>query len=384
MTIRAGFEYFIEDFTSFFMSNRKSIYYWKCDRPSAFRTLNTTGIGENDLRDIRESLLLLLGKRFGNPGFSLKPGGGQGNHLTFLAEPETGAAYFIRIENGPESDNYMEVEARVLDSVRAAGVPTPVIYAVDSSRKEVPYSYQFLQHFNEPDLNQWYKTGSLNLTGIARYIGQSIARWQSVKPGGFGPFDPEVLKDQGILKGFHTGYPGYFFLNLHKHLSFLASNGILSEEESGEILAIIEENRHLLDLEEGCLVHKDLALWNILGTRHEVKAFIDWDDSISGDPTDDLSLLACFHTEEVVNAAIAGYAEIRPLPEDFFPRFWLHLLRNMIVKAVIRVGGGYFDKRNDFFLIGSEDNGLSLKEITRQRIYAAMEGLSANKEILQL
>lgn len=365
------------------MSNRKSIYYWKCDRPSAFRTLNTAGISEDDLRDISESLVLLLRKRFGDPGFSVRPGGGQGNHLTFLAESGS-STYFIRIENGPESDNYMEVEVRVLDSVKAAGVPTPVIYAVDSSRKEVPYSYQFLQHFSEPDLNQWYKTGSLNLTDIARHIGQNIAKWQSVRPPGFGPFDPAVLKDQGILKGFHRSYPDYFFLNLHKHLAFLTSNDILSEDEAEEILAIIDENRHLLNLEEGCLVHKDLALWNILGTPHEIKAFIDWDDTISGDPTDDLSLLACFHTEEVVNAAIRGYREIRALPQDFFPRLWLHLLRNMIVKAVIRVGGGYFNKRNDFFLIGTNVSGSSLREFTLQRIRTACKALKTKMIIEDL
>ncbi len=365
------------------MSNRKAIYYWKCDRPSAFQTLNTSGISENELRHIGESLMLLLGKKFGDAGFSLSPGGGQGNHLTFRAESDRGI-YFVRVENGPESDNYMEIEARVLDVVRAAGVPTPVVYAVDSSRREVPYSYQFLEHFNEPDLNRWHKAGELNLTGIARNIGQNIAKWQSVKPPGFGPFDPDVLKEQGAIKGLHQHYPGYFFLNLHKHLAFLVANEILSGDESEEILAVINESRHLLDLKEGCLVHKDLALWNILGTPHGIKAFIDWDDTISGDPTDDLSLLACFHTGEVVNAAIEGYREVRPLPEDFYPRLWLHLLRNMIVKAVIRVGGGYFNKRNDFFLIGAGDSGLSLKEITRQRIYAAMEGLSANKEIFQL
>lgn len=365
------------------MSNRKAIYYWKCDRPSAFHTLNTSGISENELRPIRDSLILLLRKRFGNRDFSLKPGGGQGNHLTFLAQSDKETC-FIRIENGPESDHYMEVEARVLDSVRTTGVPTPILYAVDSSRKEVPYSYQFLEHFDAPDLNRLYKTGELHLTGIARNIGRSIAKWQSVKPPGFGPFDPDVLKEQGVLKGLHPHYSDYFFLNLHKHLAFLSSNKILSGDESEAILAAINESRHLLELKEGCLVHKDLALWNILGTPHDIKAFIDWDDTISGDPTDDLSLLACFHTEEVVNAAIGGYAEVRSLPKDFYPRLWLHLLRNMIVKAVIRVGGGYFDKRNDFFLVGAGDNGLSLKEITRRRIYAAMEGLSANKEIFQL
>ncbi|ODS86099.1 MAG: hypothetical protein ABS46_01455 [Cytophagaceae bacterium SCN 52-12] len=365
------------------MSSRKAIYYWKCDRPSAFRTLNTSGISDDELRHIRDSLILLLRKRFGNRDFSLKPGGGQGNHLTFLAQSDKETC-FIRIENGPESDHYMEVEARVLDAVRATGVPTPILYEVDSSRKEVPYSYQFLQHFEEPDLNQWYKTGRLNLRDVAREIGLSIAKWQSVRPAGFGPFDPEILKNQGVLEGYHSCYPNYFFLNLHRHLAFLVTNGILSEGESGEILATIDANRRLLDLDQGCLVHKDLALWNILGSTHEIKAFIDWDDTISGDPTDDLSLLACFHTEDVLDAAINGYTHILPLPENFFPRFWLHLLRNMIVKAVIRVGGGYFNRRADFFLIGSGTNGDSLRDLTRKRIRSAMRGLAGNKEILQL
>lgn len=366
------------------MSNRKSIYYWKCDRPSAFGTLNTDGISDDDILSIRQSLMQLLTRHFNSPDFNLLPGGGQGNHLTFKAESKAGT-YFIKVENGPEHDNYMEVEAHVLDLVRETGVPTPEVYKVDSSRKEVPYSYQFLQYFNDSDLNRLNKTGNINLIHIAREIGRNIARWQSVQPKGFGPFDPEVLKKTGILKGFHDSYTSYFHLNLDKHLLFLTSNGILSETECEEIQQVVQANQYLLDnLEKGCLVHKDLALWNILGTRNEIKAFIDWDDTVSGDPTDDLSLLACFHSEAILDAAINGYAAVRTLPQNFFPRFWLHLLRNMIVKAVIRVGGGYFDRTSEFFLIGSKDSGMSLKEITRQRIYAAIEGLAANKEELQL
>lgn len=365
------------------MSNRKTIYYWKCDRPSAFRTLTNSGLSENDVMLIRESVRLVLRQKFGNRNFALRTGGGQGNHLTFLAESGS-ETYFLRIENGPEQDNYMEVEARVLDSVRSAGVPTPVVYAVDSSRKEVPYSYQVLQYFDDPDLNQRYKAGELDLTRIARDIGRSIARWQSIRPEGFGPFDPLVLRNDNTLKGLHSRYSDYFFLNWEKHLRFLGSNGILEAGESAAVSEAVMENRRLLDLERGCLVHKDLALWNILGGREEIKAFIDWDDTISGDPTDDLSLLACFHSADVVNTAIDGYREIRPLPPDFYPRFWLHLLRNMVVKAVIRVGGNYFDRQTDFFLIGNGNTGASLRDITRQRLLAAVNGLSDSKETIQL
>ena len=98
---------------------------------------------------------------------------------------------------------------------------------------------------------------------------------------------------------------------------------------------------HLLELSEGCLVHKDLAFWNILGSNTEIIAFIDWADAISGDPTDDLSLLACFHPGEVVLSAIEGYKRVRRLPVNFEQRFWLHLLRNISFKAVIRVKGDY-------------------------------------------
>src|SRR5690606_36264792 len=139
---------------------------------------------------------------------------------------------------------------------------------------------------------------------------------------------------------------------------------------------------HLLVLPEGCLVHKDLALWNILGDRNQIYAFIDWDDAVSGDPTDDLSLLGCFHDGEVVLAAIDGYQQVKTLPSDFEQRFWLHLLRNIIFKSVIRVKGNYFEKSDMFFLNNPKQK--SLKRFTLDRIESAVEGLKGNKSIASL
>lgn len=365
------------------MSSRKAIYYWKCDRPSAFRTLTHTWLDPETVHKIQSTLVDQLQRLFDGEVFVLKPGKGQGNHLTFVAEFKT-KSFFIRVENGPEKDNYMEVEAHVLKLVRNKGVPTPIVYFSDSSRKRVPYSFQVLQYFNTPDLNFWHKNGELNLLQLAESIGQNIAKWQTVETKGYGPFNADVLSTTNSLQGLHSHYTDYFFLNLEKHLSFLVENRTLSGEESNRIIRIINEHRYLLNLEKGCLVHKDLALWNILGSPKKIKAFIDWDDTIAGDPTDDLSLLACFHSQEVIDAAIKGYTTISELPDNFYPRFWLHLLRNMIVKAVIRVGGGYFAKKNDFFLIGNSGSSASLEEITRQRILAAIDGLSAQKEVFQL
>src|SRR5205814_185714 len=134
-------------------------------------------------------------------------------------------------------------------------------------------------------------------------------------------------------------------------------------------------------LASGCLVHKDLALWNILGTETRIAAFIDWDDAISGDPLDDLSLLGCFYDGSIIARALAGYSSIRPLPDEYRRRFWLHLLRNMIVKAVIRVGAGYFDRTDGFFLIGAGTSGSDLKAFTHARLAAALRGLRENLDL---
>jgi hypothetical protein len=47
----------------------------------------------------------------------------------------------------------------------------------------------------------------------------------------------------------------------------------------------------------------------------------------------------------------------------------------MIVKAVIRVGAGYFDRDDGFFLISSGGSGQSLRHTTLSRLATALRGL---------
>ena len=363
------------------ITNRKDIYYWKCDRPSAFYALEGT---QEEKSSITEELLYsLLKGHFGNNNFTFRPAGGQGNHLTYLVS-YSGDTYFLRIEDGPECDNYIGVESKVMDLVRATGVPTPQIFAVDSSRSSYPFAYQLMEFIDYPDLNSIDKTGELNPFLLGTIIGENIARWQSIKPSGFGLFKPESQEEKKPLQGLHNCYLDYFFLNWNRHLDFLMSKNFLNKNENQIIEDIVKDHFQFLQIDQGYLVHKDLAFWNILGTKDEVKSFIDWDDSISGDPTDDLSLLACFHGWAFIETVLKGYQNIKPLPKDFETRFWLHLLRNMVVKAVIRVGAGYFDRQDDFFLIGSGSNGKSLETTTRERIELACLGLQGKVKLTDL
>lgn len=365
------------------MTTRNNIYYWKCDRPSAFFAIAEDN-SDNNIADIEKSVSNLLKEYYGDNNFYVTPAGGQGNHITYLVKRD-GKRYFLRLENGPENDDYMEVESAIIQQVKNLGVPVPSIYAVDSSRRKYAFAWQIMEYIDYPDLNKIFKSGELNSASIMYETGSYIARWQDFTPEGYGPYNSEILRTEGRLKGLLPTYRDYYMLNMEKHLAFLVQHSFIEREMAYNITRAVASNSDHLDISQGCLVHKDLALWNILGTENEIKAVIDWDDAISGDPTDDLSLMGCFHSGLEINSLIKGYQSIKPLPESFLKRFWLHLMRNMLFKSVIRVGAGYFNKNNNFFLINSESGGgESLRDFTLNRIMLAYEGLLGNRDIEEL
>lgn len=368
--------------------SRRDIYYWKCDRPAAFHGIQLRSEPDTAMEELlREALREQLKTKH----VELSPGVGQGNHLTWNADVD-GQAMFVRVENGPENDDHLAIESVVLDRVREIGVMTPKVFGCDATRSRVPFAWQALERISAPDLNHWFKLGSLDASAIAFAIGQGVAKWQTITLDGFGTLAWSARNESqstfeahrqlcGPLLGSRSSYADYFHLRLGEHLGFLISSGFLTREQRDEIASEIANHQALLDLPQGCLVHKDLALWNILGTREHIAAFIDFDDAISGDAMDDLSLLACFHDAAFLARALEGYQSIRPLPAEHRRRFWLHLLRNMIVKAVIRVGAGYFDRGDGFFLIGTGGSGADLKRTTHARIALALRGLASNSDL---
>lgn len=357
--------------------SRSSIYYWKCDRP-AF--LHGTAGRTDYLRSIAAAARAALCKTLGSSNVNLTPFPSQGNHLTWLAEVD-GKLIFLRVENGPEMDRHIEVESALTTLVGRTGVAVPKVIAVDASRSEVPFAWQAIEYFDCADLNTHFKAGRLQTKPIARDIGAAVAKWQSVPTTGFGIFKEASIDHTEPAKAYHSDYESYYRLRLSEHLQYLADKSFLSVTETTRIEHAINCHSELLQISSGCFVHKDLALWNILGSPTSIAAFIDFDDSISGDPMDDLSLLACFHATEFVREAIHGYQTARPLPEDYRRRLWLHLLRNMIVKSVIRIGAGYFDRSQDIFLFGNKDNGRDLETFTKNRLITAVSGLENNSDI---
>ena len=356
---------------------RQDIYYWKCDRAAAFHGTEERGSGDPDLEP---ELLQAMKVAFETKNVSLHPHASQGNHLTWKADVD-GISMFVRVENGPERDRYLAVESGVLDEVRAVGVPTPRVYACDATYQRVSFAWHALELIDARDLNWWHRQGDLHVHQIAFDIGAAVARWQAICPAGYGPFETAEWESERRLVGHHATYQSYFYQNLDRHLSFLTQEGFFTVQDTTGIHSELDRHSAVLDLREGCLVHKDLALWNVLGTASRIEAFIDFDDAVSGDPMDDLALLACFHDASFLTRLFEGYRSVRALPPHYRRRFWMHLLRNMIVKAVIRVGAGYFQRSDKFFLIDPGRSGPEFQAFTRERLRVALDGLQSDADI---
>src|SRR5690349_16673465 len=215
---------------------RHNVYYWKCDRAAAFH--GTAQGAARSRPEIESAARRIVAQHFGQEPSAFEMGAGQGNHLTFVAEV-AGRRYFVRIEDGPEQDNYVAVEACVMAKVRALGVPTPEIFAADASRREVPFAWQIMELIAEPDLNRHFKAGTLQAPEIAEQIGRYVATWQNVQVDGFGFFDPEMAQSQALLRGAQSDYASYFHTRLEAHLAFLTEREFLTTERVAEIRLVI-------------------------------------------------------------------------------------------------------------------------------------------------
>jgi aminoglycoside phosphotransferase (APT) family kinase protein len=310
---------------------------------------------------------------FGEEPVSVESAGGEGNHYTYLARYPDRAVFF-RGDDGKLDDDYMVAEAVAMELARDRGVPVPDLFGFDTSLQNCPIRYQLFEWIPEECLNSYYRNETLDRTAVSRQLGRYLAALHTVALEGFGFFNTQLLQEERRIVGLSRSNREYFFTKLSDHLKHIRDNGFLQSEEIREVEQLIERFSGLLDVDQGSLVHKDIAFWNLHGTPDRITGITDWDDVVVDDPVDDLSILRCFYEDDVLRPVLEGYSEVSTLPEDFWPRFWLYMLRNMLWKVVIRIDMGYFDIQGDFF-IRNQDNQEDFRRFTYERLYTPIQKL---------
>lgn len=351
---------------------RDNIYYWKCDSPvpqdekknynDKYSSADISGLINDICKD-----------NLGESPLSVTSTGSAGNHYAYIIE-YSDKKIFFRADDGKADDDYKYAEAAAMQAAGKAGIPVPELYVFDASLEKYPIRYQLLELVTDKCLNVYHQEGTLQVETISRQLGTMIGRLHSIAARGFGFFNTDILKEGGEVEGIDKTSLDYFNKCLEVHKNFLLDNEFLQNDEIKRIEKIFVKYEKMLTIEQGCLVHKDLAFWNILGTKEKVTALIDWDDVIVGDPIDDIGILMCFYDSDIMKPLLEGYKEVKQLPDDFEIRSRLYFLRNMLWKAMIRLYMGYFEIKDDFYILNN-DNKESFREYTYKRLVSGIEEL---------
>lgn len=351
---------------------RENIYYWKCDNPLPVEEK----LVYNDkykLADISNVVREIVTHHFREEPLQIVPNDFAGNHYAYtISYPDK--EIFFRSDDGKIDDEYMLAEEAAMNLARQRGVPVPHVYVTDTSKTLFPVRYQLMERVSGERMSNFYQDGTLDREQTSRELGRHLARLHTIKLEGFGFFNTEVLRAENKIIGLNKTNREYFYTKLNDHLRCLRDTEFLDKQEVQDIERLIGAFDKVLDIGQGSMVHKDIAFWNLIGTSTKVNAIVDWDDVISGDLIDDIAVVRCFYGEDIFRPLLEGYREVVPLPDDFYPRLWLYMIRNMLWKAVFRTFMKYFEIDKKIAVLNQEKKS-TLREFTRNQLFLAINEL---------
>jgi len=355
---------------------REDIYYWKCDNPTSLEEKQASYFrSKYDQPELANLVQAACTQALGSAPDTVTALRVDGNHLAFSVACG-GRSLLFRADDGAGDDDYLLAEGALMALARGAGVPVPEVFCTDVSRRYCPWRFHLVAFCGDPSLNHLERDGQLDTAAIATDLGRLLRRLHRVQLDGFGFINTALLAADGTVRGLDRCYADYFGKRLDDHLGYLAHHGLLSSEDNGRVVAAFAASAPLLELSGGVLVHRDAAYWNLLGTPRRITALVDWDDAVSGDPTDDLGMLSCFHDDAFMDRLLAAYLDGAPPPAAFRARIGLHWLRNMLWKAKLRHALGYFEQGREFFLNAPGADG-TLRERTLAGLHRALNRLEA-------
>jgi len=352
---------------------RENIYYWKCDNPLPIEEKWVYN-DKYTLSDISEVVEDVAVYHFGKKPLEVSATGSAGNHYTYNIVYKDKTIFF-RSDDGKMDDNYLIAEKAAIDLAGKNGVLVPEVYITDTSKKNFPVRYQLMEKVVGERMSDFYQDNTLDRIKVGNELGAQLAKMHAIKLDGFGFINTEILQKENRIVGLDKINKDFFYKKLDEHLNYLLASGFLSDVEATNLRKLIEKNEKVLDINQGYMVHKDIAFWNIVGTKDKINAIVDWDDIISGDPADDLAIIRCFYGEDIFNPVIEGYQTITQLSDDFYQRMWLYMIRNMIWKAVFRISMKYFQIDGKINLF-NQDKQKSLREFTYNQLYIGINELS--------
>lgn len=349
---------------------RHGIYYWKCDcpRPAGERAAAFTA-GKYHAGGIEQAVQDGCRQVLGSAPTAIAPLHCAGDHFAYRVAC-AGQDLLFRAAADATGDDYMLAEQALVAAAGRAGVPVPRILHT-CAEAGAPLRWQLMAFAAGDSWRDLHQTGRLDLPVVAAALGRLLRRLHAVPIDGFGFIDTAHLRATGAVRGLCRSYRDYVTCRLGDHLAYAAGHGLLDHPAAERAGALLARHAGLFARPAAVLVHRDPALWNLIGTPTAITALIDWDDAVGGDPADDLSILRCLHGRAVTDAVEAAYHAGAAAEPAFEARIRLHTLRNLLWKAQLRHQLGYFAAGAGHF-IAALTPGLTLEQATRAKLAEAL------------
>jgi fructosamine-3-kinase len=234
----------------------------------------------------------------------------------------------------PEPEVVMEVEKLITDRIAKEGIPTNRVLSVDVSRDKYAFDFQIQEMLEGKDLEDYFTGTREEYDELSFQIGQIIAKLSKITFPKFGRFDLDEAKMRR-LQGLNSSFYEYMTLCLESDLEYLVEAKVLSSSQSKQIVKLFEDHKDIINIDQGCLVHYDLADHNITFNNNKITSFFDWETAVVGDSV--LDLASCptwrlhYPREEKM---MEGYKSFCSLPDNFQEKYNIYKLRTILWKTV--------------------------------------------------
>jgi fructosamine-3-kinase len=331
-----------------FHTRRLATFYPKTDTPLPDALLQS--LRDRDPAAIDTGPLLEACRPWlGSGDLAIAPLASQGTfHRLFQVENASRARLIARVSSVPEAgvDLGLWVDRWASETARSAGIPSPEIVCVDTSRTRAPFDFLIMREAPGQSLREFDHDDDA-LRPLLRELGATVARLHATRLEGFGWIDvgrPDREKaTPETPRGLFSAWRDYVWLRSAEHLAACVTLGAIQVEEARRIEAVFDRFDGRLGAVEPRLLHGDLGNHNVFVDRGNISALIDWEDCLAGDPCFDIAFWGTFHPERRRPAFLEGYARHATLPDDFEARYWLYYLRIALSKTVHRARFGYAD-----------------------------------------
>jgi len=325
------------------ISSRTHSFYWQTDRKISeiqikhiFQDRHTFFDKVNAIKAIETSL--------GTKVASLIPPIKSGSiNSVIQAELEDGAQIIMRMHPNAVKNGYFWAEKAVATHALTAGVPTYTTLAIDDTKIHVPFDFMIISRVPGNNMKNSGPYDAVTDKMLIEDTGKLLALTHSVSTQGYGFFNNDIAKQKGSLVGIHNSWTDHVFASLADNLTYLETRKSITNEERKKIERIFSENKQIIVCDSPRLIHNDLADWNQLTDGKKITAFIDWDESFSGDPVCDFAAYSVFFDDVRLTNLKRGYETVSKLPTDFEYKFHIYRLRYIISKMTLRTKRSVYD-----------------------------------------